>query len=88
MSWTTVFPVLTDEMLEQYEADSTPVEKAELTAWFSVKKVINAQPQTRHVVSTSLFWKHTRQDDPDLPKLDRKTLKQAKMNGLVRRFDP
>ena len=88
MSWTSVFPVLSDEMVGQYEAEATAAEKAELAEWFAVKTVINAKPETRHVASFSLFWKNPRQDDPDLPALDRKTLKHAKRRGLVRRFDP
>lgn len=88
MSWTTVFPVLTDEMIEQFEAEATAAERAELDGWFSIERIVNPKPPTRHVVSTSLFWKHSRQGDPDLPTLDRKTLKHAKKRGLVRRFDP
>ena len=85
MSWTTVFPVLTVEMVEQYEAESTSEERTELDGWFSIQRIINSQPQVRHVVSTSLFWKNPRRDDPDLPSLDRKTLKHARKRGLVRR---
>ena len=81
MSWTSVFPVLSDEMVGQYEAEATAAEKAELAEWFAVKTVINAKPETRHVASFSLFWKNPRQDDPDLPVLDRKTLKHAKRRG-------
>lgn len=88
MSWTTVFPVFTDEMVEQYEAESTSGKRTELDGWFSIQKIINPQPHVRHVVSTSLFWKNPRQDDPDLPSLDRKTLKHAKRGGLVRRYEP
>ncbi len=88
MSWTSVFPVLTDEMIEQFEAEATRAEKAELDGWFSVARIIHRQPPTRHVVNTSLFWKHPNQADPDLPGLDRKTLKQAGKRGLVRRFEP
>ena len=88
MSWTTVFPVLTDEMVGQFETEATEAERAELDGWFSVARVINPQPLTRHIVSTSLFWKNPRKDDPDLPSLDRKALKHAKRRGLVRRFDP
>ena len=88
MSWTTVFPVLSDAMIGQYEAEATAAERAELEGWFSVARIVNPQPAMRHVVSTSLFWKNPRQDDPDLPNLDRQTLKHAKRRGLVRRFDP
>ncbi len=88
MSWTTVFPVLTDEMVEQYEAESTGAERSELDGWFSIQRVINPQPRMRHVVSTSLFWKNPRGNDPELPSLDRKTLKQARKRGLVCRYEP
>lgn len=88
MSWTTAFPVLTDEMVALYERDATDAEKGELDGFFSIRRIFNRQPRRQHVVSTSLFWKNPRQGDPDLPALDRQTLKHAKRRGLVRRYDP
>lgn len=40
------------------------------------------------MVSFSLFWKHAYQDDPDLPDLNRRTLKAARKRGLVKRYEP
>jgi hypothetical protein len=88
MSWTSVFPVLTDEMVREYEAGVSKAERAELDAWFSVQEVINPKLGTRHLVSFSLFWKNRESADPELPKLDRRTLKHARHRGLVQRYEP
>ena len=70
MSWTSAFPVLTDEMIDQFQVEATKEEQIELDQWFSIKKVINPQPAIRHVVSTSLFWKNPKQEDPELRAAD------------------
>ena len=88
MSWTSVFPVLSDEMVREYASGASKEERAELDEWFAVDQVINPTPGTRHLVSFSLFWKNRENADPDLPKLTRRTLKQAKRRGLVQKYDP
>lgn len=88
MSWTSIFPVLTDEMVKEYQSESSGEERRELDSCFAVERVVNPAPYKRHVVSFSLFWKNPRQSDPDLPPLDRKTLKHAGRRGLVTRYEP
>lgn len=39
MSWTNVFPVLTDEMVDEYEAQVTAEERVELDDLFAVERV-------------------------------------------------
>ena len=39
-----------------------------------------------HIVSVSLFWKHLRESDPDLPEPTCELMMNAKQLGLVRRF--
>lgn len=87
MSWTECFPVLTEEMVEKYEAGATPEERAEHEDWFSVKRIINRR-KTAHTVAFSLFWRQAHQDDGELPALDRETLMKANEKGLVKRFAP
>ncbi|MEJ7606663.1 MAG: hypothetical protein WKF37_10435 [Bryobacteraceae bacterium] len=87
MSWTSAFPILSDEMVWEYESEASPAEKAELGDWFSIKKIFNPKAGG-HLLSFSLFWKNPRQTDPDLPKLSRQILKKAKKEGLVTRFEP
>lgn len=87
MSWTDVFPVFTDEMVEEFEHMATVAEKAELETFHGVEKVFNAQDKP-HIVSVSLFWKHVRESDPDLPAPTRDLMMNAKQLGLVRRFSP
>ena len=87
MSWTDVFPVFTEEMVEEYERMATQAEKSELETFHGVEKVFNAQDQP-HIVSVSLFWKHVRESDPNLPEPTRELMMNAKQLGLVRRFSP
>jgi hypothetical protein len=87
MSWTDVFPVLTDDHLDAYDDNATPAERAELDGWFAVERVIN-RSNARHLVVFSLFWKNTCSEDPDLPPLNRETLMRAAELGLVTRFAP
>jgi hypothetical protein len=88
MSWTSVFPVLSEEMVREYSAAATKAERAELEEWFGVAQIINPRPEPRHLVSFSLFWKNRDTADPELPKLDRRTLKYAKRRNLVQKHDP
>ena len=87
MSWTNVFPVLTEEMVSEYKETVTPVEKAELHEWLGVKKRLNLKPSP-HLVSVSVFWKNLRQEEPDLPPLTRELLMNAPALGIVRRHAP
>lgn len=87
MSWTEVFPVLTDEMIEGFDASATPDERAELEEWYGVEQVFNRQEKS-HIVSFSLFWKNVRAADPDLPEPTRDRMQNARELGLALRFDP
>jgi len=91
MSWTDIFPVLSDELVEQYLLESSCEEKKEFAEWFGVQKVYNPRTTddaSQHVVAASLFWKNTRSEEPELPPLTRELLLDAKKYGLVRRFEP
>ena len=98
MSWSDVFPILTEEMLDAYEAGCTRVERTRYQEWFGVERVIPAEGRCatgargagglRHVVSATLFWKCVTAADPDLPKPTRERLVLAKRLGLVKRFSP
>lgn len=87
MSWTECFPVLTEEMIEDYETAVTAQERSELEAWFTVKKVVNRR-RSPHIVAFSLFWKHPNKKDGELPRLNRQLLMTAEEKGLVKRFAP
>jgi hypothetical protein len=87
MSWTDVFPYLTDDLLDEYRAQATRADKAQMREWFGVKRVENAQPEKRHIVSFTLFWKHVNAADPDLPHVDARRLRLARQLGLIKRFD-
>jgi hypothetical protein len=73
MSWTDTFPVMSNEMVEQFEALSTPTDKAELNDWYAVSGIHNAQ-DNRHVVSTSLFWKPVNSSEKPYPAPTREIL--------------
>ncbi len=87
MSWTDIYPVFTDEMLDEFHELATPGEKAELEEWYGVAQVFNAQDKP-HIASFSLFWKNVKACDPDLPQPTRDRMKRARELGLALRFDP
>lgn len=87
MSWTDVFPILTDQMVEEFTADATLEDKEELEGFHGVAEVFNPQDKP-HVVSCSLFWKNVRNGDSDLPEPTTELMKKASEMGLALRHDP
>ncbi|WP_367871107.1 hypothetical protein [Luteolibacter sp. Populi] len=96
MSWTDIFPLLDDSMIEAFEAGVTTAEREEFAEWFEVKEIhrpdgkgndAHESPE-KHVVSVTLFWKHVNGGDPDLPVPTRDLLIDARRLGLVKRFSP
>lgn len=88
MGWTDVFPVFTEEMVDEYEATASLAEKAQLDEWYDTAYVINAQPDCADIVSVSLFWKNVRVGDEELPTPTREILQNAKELGYAKRFNP
>ena len=87
VGWDKILPFLTDAHVAEYERMATRAERAQLDEWFGVAKVLNARP-AKHVLATSLFWKHVDVGTPDLPVPTLDLLQNAKQYGLVLRFDP
>lgn len=87
MSWTDVFPLLTDDQVTDYQKNATAGEMAELEDWFGVDRTINAR-ESRHVVSASLFWKNCKPWQPELPPVTRELMMNAVELGLVSRYAP
>lgn len=87
MSWTAIFPYLSNDLLDDFQANATPEDKAQLEEWLGVKKIYNRQASKKKVVSTTLFWKHVGKNDPDMPVPSMERLVQSKRLGLVKRFD-
>ncbi len=88
MGWTDVFPVFTEEQVDEFEAQATAAERAELEEWYGTERIVNAQPERKDIVSVSLFWKNVRESDPELPTPTRELLKNAQELGLAKRFNP
>jgi hypothetical protein len=65
MSWTDIFPVLSNELVADYQALVTQEERMELESWLGVERIFPAHPlrlgkpsprsQQRHLVSATLF---------------------------------
>ncbi len=87
MSWTAVFPVLTEAQVAEYEIHATPDERAEVAAWTEVARVINPQ-QGKHLIATSLFWKPAQAAENDFPRPTREVLRDAAKLGWVSRHAP
>ncbi len=87
MSWTDAFPVMSDEMVEEFEARATPAEKAELEEWYGVKEIFNAQDKP-HLVSFSLFWKPNNNSGKTYPTPTREILMTAGELGLDLNHEP
>ena len=87
MSWTAVFPVLSEAQVAEYECHATPDERAEVAAWTEVARVINPK-QGRHLIATSLFWKPAQAAESDFPRPTREVLRDAAKLGWVSRHAP
>jgi hypothetical protein len=87
MSWTDSYPVMPDEMIEDFETLATPQEKAELEEWYGVKEIFNAQDKP-HIVTFSLFWKPSSKSKKIYPTPTREILMNAGKLGLDLRFEP
>jgi hypothetical protein len=88
MGWTDIFPVFTEEMVDDFEALASPEDRAQLEEWYGTERVLNAQPDKPDIVSVSLFWKNVRVGDPELPAPTREILRNAQEMGLAKRFNP
>jgi hypothetical protein len=88
MGWTDVFPVFTEEMVDEFEEQATPEDRAQLEEWYGEERVLNPQPDFTDIVSVSLFWKNVRVGDPELPVPTREILQNAQEMGLAKRFNP
>ncbi|MDB6078082.1 MAG: hypothetical protein JWO82_1829 [Akkermansiaceae bacterium] len=87
MSWTDVFPVLTEEQVDDYLALASREETGLLDEWFGVDRIINPRRGV-HLVATSLFWKGRFQSEPELSGITRETMLNASALGLVSVFPP
>ena len=64
MSWTDIFPVLDDAMLDAYREGVTEDERKQFEEWFGVARVVRGRAveatayPVKHIVSATLFWKH------------------------------
>ena len=87
MSWTDTFPVMSAEMVDEFEALATPGEKAELEEWYGVKEIFNAQDKP-HLVSFSVFWKPGSTANKAYPTPTREILMTAGKLGLDLPFEP
>jgi len=87
MSWTDVFPILTDEMVESYENKSTKLERQKFDEWFRVQRVENPH-DVKHVVTTSLFWKNIKSSQPNITIRGRRSFMSAADSKKVLRFNP
>lgn len=88
MAWTDIFPFLSEEMLDDYEASVSAEDKELLDSYFQIKEIYNAQPNKPHCVSTCLFWKDGYRASPDLPPPNMDRLIHAARYGLVKRVNP
>jgi hypothetical protein len=87
MSWTDNFPIFTDEMVDDFQLQATPEERARMEDFYGVERVIAAQ-QKPHIVTISLFWKPVSATAPELPTPTRDIMLRAIELGLVKRNHP
>lgn len=93
-----MFPILTDEMLEEFRTRTSPGERRHLDDHFTVKEVFEAARRATHariqgdatkeILSVTLFWKHVGIQDPEIPAPTRLSMVDAARLGLVKRFSP
>lgn len=87
MSWTESFPVMDDEMVDEFVQLATSDEKSQLEEWYAVEQIVNAQDKG-HVLAMSLFWKPSISSEIAYPVPTREILKDPSALGLELRFEP
>lgn len=87
MSWTDVFPVLSDDQIADYQLNVTGLEATLLDEWFGVERTENERIG-KHLVATSLFWKNLVKAEGELPPVTRERMMNAGQFGLVSRYAP
>lgn len=87
MTWSDVFPILTDELYDEYVRTAPKTFRREAAGWFAEQRVINRR-ETPHIVSVSLFWKNITMQQPEIVIRERADVMLAGARGKVLRFDP
>jgi len=85
MSWTEIYPVFNDDLLETYQKEASEQEVAILKDWFEVDSIHN-EKRVKHVVATSLFWKPVSPGSADYPAPSRDVMQNPGKHGLSSRF--
>ena len=85
MSWTEIFPVMGDDMVERYQQETSTQDKEAMSGHFAVAAIHN-QRKSHHVVATSLFWKPAAVDEPDYPIPTRELMQDAEGYAPSSRF--
>lgn len=88
MSWTESFPVMDQEMVDEFVELATAKEKAILEEWYGVAEIHNRQDDKQHVLATSLFWKPSDASKQAYPEPTLDILMNAAELGLDLRFNP
>ena len=86
MNWSDVFPILTDELIDDYATRAPAKFKRDAAGWFEEKRTINPRP-VKHIISVSLFWKNIWSHQPDIVIKDREWFMTAGQRKVLR-FEP
>ena len=87
MTWSDAFPILTDELYDEYLASAPKKLRREAAGWFAEQQTINPR-DVRHIVSVSLFWKNISSHQPDIVIRDRADFMAAGKRRNLLRFEP
>jgi len=85
VSWSEIFPVLDDEMVESYVNGASAEEKAAIEELFAVEEIHNRR-KCEHVIATSLFWKPASIGETEYPMPSREVMMDPQSEGLSSRF--
>jgi hypothetical protein len=89
MSWTEVFPVMSEDMIVAYENSKEGGCSDEVQSLFEVEKIYGShQKKFSSIISTSLFWKCDYAAEGDLPEVTRELMINAEVLGLSGRLPP
>ncbi|RYD71755.1 MAG: hypothetical protein EOP84_24340, partial [Verrucomicrobiaceae bacterium] len=88
MSWTDVFPVLTDECAEEFENEMAQDAGNGHAGLFEVAEVRNRRSHPAHVVATSLFWKRDMASETEITSISREAMINASELGFAGRYPP
>ncbi len=89
MSWTDVFPVLTDDDVDFFDKHASFEWRTTYDEWFGIERAINTKENPSHLVATSLFLRRDLLSNGTLDAVDHESIRNAEWLAVSKNYvDP